>query len=64
MNILKEKFCIHCTAANDDQGTKSRDDITILNHESIQKKMKLHDYVMDRQNDNDYLINIDSDDDE
>ena len=64
MNILKEKFRIHFTVANDAQGTKRKDDITILNHESIQEKLKLHDDVMDRQNDNDYLINIDSDDDE
>ena len=64
MNILKEKFRIHFTVLNDDQVTKRRDDITILNHQSIQKKMKLYDYGMDQQNDNDYLINIDNDDDE
>ena len=41
IDILKEKFRIHFTVENDDQGTKQKDDITILNHESIQKKNEI-----------------------
>lgn len=63
-NILKEKCPATFTETNNDHDTKRKYDTTILNNQSIQKKSKLHDLVINQQNDNDYLVHIESEDDE
>ncbi|CAF1461710.1 unnamed protein product [Rotaria sordida] len=61
MNLLQEKFHVNFTATNDNQNTKRKNDTTILNEQSIQKKMKLHEVAIDYQDDDEYLVNIESD---
>ncbi|CAF1006095.1 unnamed protein product, partial [Rotaria sordida] len=57
MNLLQEKFHVNFTATNDNQNTKRKNDTTILNEQSIQKKMKLHEVAIDYQDDDEYLDN-------
>ncbi|CAF1460797.1 unnamed protein product [Rotaria sordida] len=57
MNLLQEKFHVNFTATNDNQNTKRKNDTTILNEQSIPKKMKLHEVAIDYQDDDEYLDN-------
>ncbi|CAF1460814.1 unnamed protein product [Rotaria sordida] len=60
MNLLQKKFHVNFAATNDNQNTNRKNDTTILNEQSIQKKMKLHEVAIDYQDDDEYLVNIES----
>ena len=64
MNILKEKFSGNSFTILDDQDTKQKQDTMSLSNESISKGQKTNDLSNSYQNKNEYLINIESEEDE
>jgi hypothetical protein len=64
MHILKEKFGPDFISTNNEQGTKRKDDTSNLNNQSIGKKLKPNNHVINYQNDDEHLISIESEDDE
>ena len=65
MNTLKEKFSGNSFTTLDDQDTKQKQDTMSLSNESISKgQQKTNDLSNKYQNKNEYLINIESEEDE
>ena len=64
MNILKEKFSGNSFTILDDQDTKQKQDTMSLSNEPISKEQKTNDLSNSYQNKNEYLINIESEEDE
>jgi hypothetical protein len=64
MNILKEKFGPTPIITNIGQDTKRTHDTITLDNQSMSKKFKPHDSLIDYHNENDYLVSVSSEDDE
>ncbi|CAF3679222.1 unnamed protein product [Rotaria socialis] len=64
MNVLQNKSSVNVTGTHDHEDAKRINNETNVNHESMHEILKQYDHVTNHYNDDDYLVNMDSDDDE
>jgi hypothetical protein len=64
MNILEKKCRVDFAETNSNQDTKGKNDTVIINDQSMQKKLKQHDHLINHQNDDNNLVNLESEDDD
>ncbi|CAF1408076.1 unnamed protein product [Rotaria magnacalcarata] len=62
-NMLKEKYRTNCNETNIYQDPKRKHNSIISNSEPTKKKLKPHDLINNNHNDNEHLVNIESEDD-
>ncbi len=63
MNILEKKCRVDFAETNSNQDTKGKNDTVIINDQSMQKKLKQHDHLISHQNDENNLVNLESEED-
>jgi hypothetical protein len=63
MEILKKELHVNFAETNIYQDTKRKNGATIMNDQSMQKKLKHHEHIINHESD-DFLVNIESEDEE
>jgi hypothetical protein len=63
LNILQKKCRVDFSETNSYQDTKGKNDTVIINDQSMQKKLKQHDHLISHQNDENNLVNLESEED-
>ena len=64
MNILEKRCRVDFPETNSYQDAKGKNDRVIINDQSMQKKLKQHDHLISHQNDDNNLVNLESEDDD
>ncbi|CAF0796548.1 unnamed protein product [Adineta steineri] len=64
MDILGKRFPINFAETNNDKDTKRKNDTSIMTDQLIPEKPKQHDHLINQQNNDDYLVDIESENDE
>ncbi len=64
MNILEKKNRVDFSETNSYQDAKGKNDTVKMNEQQMQKKLKQHDHLISHQNDDNNLVNLESEDDD